>query len=138
MHEVEYQPPWMKYGNSYRRYVPGGQNGVISLKVICLGEFVMREYYEIKVKGLLDLLGSEWFAELQLAHLEGNETLLSGPLSDQAALHDLLERICDLNLTLLSVIICNFLFNLMKLISSFEIISKPLTNVTNFGIFFNK
>lgn len=63
----------------------------------------MPEYYEIKVKGHLDQGWSEWFAGLQLAHLEGNETLLSGALPDQAALHGLLERIRDLNLTLISV-----------------------------------
>jgi hypothetical protein len=40
---------------------------------------------------------------MQLTHLEGNETLFSGPLPDQAALHGLLERIRDLNLTLISV-----------------------------------
>jgi hypothetical protein len=38
-----------------------------------------------------------------LTHLEGSETLLSGSLPDQAALHGLLERIRDLNLTLISV-----------------------------------
>jgi hypothetical protein len=38
-----------------------------------------------------------------LTHLEGNETLLSGPLPDQAALYGLLERIRDLNLVLISV-----------------------------------
>lgn len=63
----------------------------------------MPEYYEIKIKGHLDQRWSEWFADLTLTHLEGNETVLSGLLSDQAALHGLLERIRDLNLTLISV-----------------------------------
>lgn len=66
----------------------------------------MREYYEIKIKGCLDQGWSDWFAGLQVAYLEGNITLLSGSLPDQAALHGLLERIRDLNLKLISLT-CN-------------------------------
>ena len=64
----------------------------------------MPEYYEIKIKGHLDTGWSGWFAGLALTHLEGDETLLAGSLTDQAALYGLLERIRDLNLTLISVI----------------------------------
>ena len=63
----------------------------------------MPEYYEIKIKGHLDRYWSDWFSGLTLTHLDGNETLLAGQLPDQTALHGLLERIRDLNLTLISV-----------------------------------
>jgi hypothetical protein len=61
------------------------------------------EYYAIKMRGHLDPYWSDRFAGLKLTHLEENETLLSGTLPDQAALYGLLERIRDLNLTLMSV-----------------------------------
>jgi hypothetical protein len=63
----------------------------------------MPEYYEIVVKGRLDPSWSAWFQGLELSPRDGDETVLSGELPDQAALHGLLERIRDLNLTLISV-----------------------------------
>jgi len=68
----------------------------------------MPEYYEIKIRGHLDSHRSDWFADLNLTHLEGDETLLSGPLPDQAALHGVLGTVRDLNLTLVSVTCINF------------------------------
>jgi hypothetical protein len=63
----------------------------------------MPEYYQIKIKGHLDPRWSDWFAGLQVTRLETDETLLSGLLPDQAALHGLIERIRDLNITLISI-----------------------------------
>ena len=63
----------------------------------------MPEYCEIKIRGQLGQYWSEWFSGLKLTYLEEDVCLLSGSLPDQAALHGLLERIRDLNLTLVSV-----------------------------------
>jgi len=58
--------------------------------------------YRIKLKGRLDHKWSDWFEQMAIS-TEGGETVLTGPVADQAALHGLLIRIRDLNLTLLSV-----------------------------------
>ena len=63
----------------------------------------MPEYYEIVIEGRLNPGWSQWFAGLALENIDGEKTLLAGQLSDQAALHGLIERIRDLNLTLVSV-----------------------------------
>ena len=63
----------------------------------------MPEYYEIRIRDRLDPRWSDWFAGLEVTRLDGNETLLSGTLPDQAALYGLLERVRDLNLRLISV-----------------------------------
>ena len=59
--------------------------------------------YEIRVRGRLDGHWSGWFDGLTLAHGEDGTTIIRGPVTDQAALHGLLERIRDLGLPLLSV-----------------------------------
>lgn len=58
--------------------------------------------YRIKLKGHLNHKWSDWFERMEIS-LEGEETILTGPVADQAALHGLLNRIRDLNLTLLAV-----------------------------------
>ncbi len=63
----------------------------------------MPDYVEIKIKEHLDRTWSAKFSELDLSYLESGETLLSGNLPDQSALHGVLESIRDLNLNLISV-----------------------------------
>jgi hypothetical protein len=58
--------------------------------------------YEIRVKGLLDGRWNAWFEGLQVRS-EGEETIISGSVPDQAALHGLLAKVRDLGLFLISV-----------------------------------
>jgi hypothetical protein len=76
----------------------------ISLQIsLYTKRMLMTEHYEIRIMGRLNPHWSEWFSGLALTYVEENETLLTGLLPDQAALHSLLERIRDLNLTLISI-----------------------------------
>ena len=59
--------------------------------------------YEIRIEGRLDRQWSDWFSGLTITVLDSNETLLAGPVADQVALRGILERLCDLNLVLISV-----------------------------------
>jgi hypothetical protein len=59
--------------------------------------------YEFKVARSLSDQWAAWFDGLELAHDNQGNTLLSGTLMDQAALHGVLTKIRDLNLILLSV-----------------------------------
>ena len=58
--------------------------------------------YEIRVKGVLDGRWAAWFEDLQVSS-DGEETVISGPIADQAALHGLLTKVRDLGLFLISV-----------------------------------
>lgn len=59
--------------------------------------------YQIRVKGLLDPCRSEWFDGMTVTPQNSGETLLTGPVRDQAALHGLLVKVRDMGLPLLSV-----------------------------------
>ena len=61
------------------------------------------QYYEIRLKGHLEARWVKWFDGLSITLDDNGNTLLSGPVADQAALHGLLKRIRDLGLPLLSV-----------------------------------
>ena len=59
--------------------------------------------YEIRLKGHLDDRWADWFEGLTLTREDNGETLLTGPVVDQAALHGLLRKVRDLGMPLLSV-----------------------------------
>ena len=59
--------------------------------------------YEIRVRGVLDRRWSGWFDGLQVTSDTSGQTLIAGPVVDQAALHGLLAKVRDLGLPLLSV-----------------------------------
>jgi hypothetical protein len=60
--------------------------------------------YQIRIKGHLDRRWTDWFEGLTITLEDNGETLLTGTVVDQAALHGLLRRVRDLGMPLLSVI----------------------------------
>jgi hypothetical protein len=59
--------------------------------------------YKIRIKGQLDSQWTDWFEGLTITLDDNNDTLLTGPIVDQAALHGLLKRVRDSGMTLISV-----------------------------------
>jgi hypothetical protein len=60
--------------------------------------------YQIRVKGHLDDKWAGWFEGLSITREDNGDTLLSGLVVDQAALHGLLRKVRDLGLPLVSVV----------------------------------
>ena len=60
--------------------------------------------YQIRIKGHLGREWTEWFAGLTITLEDNGETLLTGPVVDQAALHGVLRKVRDLGMPLLSVV----------------------------------
>jgi hypothetical protein len=66
-------------------------------------EYDVEADYEIRVWGKLDLRWSRRLADMQVLPQSDGETLIAGPVADQAALYGLLNRMRDLGLVLISV-----------------------------------
>jgi hypothetical protein len=59
--------------------------------------------YQIRIKGHLSPQWTDWFEGLTITLEEGGDTLLTGPVADQAALHGWFKKVRDLGMPLLSV-----------------------------------
>jgi hypothetical protein len=59
--------------------------------------------YQIRIQGYLGSQWTDWFEGLTITLEENGETLLTGPVVDQAALYGLLRKVRDLGLPLLAV-----------------------------------
>jgi hypothetical protein len=62
----------------------------------------MTEIYEIRVEEQIGEEWSDWFGSLSI-HNDGQGTLLTGPVADQAALYGLLNNFRDLGLSLVAL-----------------------------------
>ena len=60
--------------------------------------------YQIRLKGHLGRQWTDWFGGLTITLEDNGDTLLTGPVIDQAALHGLLKKVRDLGMPLVSVI----------------------------------
>ena len=59
--------------------------------------------YQIRIKGHLSREWTDWFEGLTISLEENGDTLLTGPVVDQAALYGLLKKVRDLGMPLVSV-----------------------------------
>ena len=63
--------------------------------------------YQIRIKGHLGPQWTDWFGGLSITLEDNGDTLLTGPVVDQAALHGLLRKVRDLGMTLISALRVN-------------------------------
>jgi hypothetical protein len=59
--------------------------------------------YQIRIKGHLERRWEDWFEGMSITLEDNGDTLITGPVVDQAALHGLVKKVRDLGLPLISV-----------------------------------
>ena len=60
--------------------------------------------FQIRIEGHLGPGWTDWFGGMSITQQEGGDTLLTGPVVDQAALHGLLRKVRDLGIPLISAV----------------------------------
>ena len=68
-----------------------------------MGRMKQNTHYHIKIKDQLDPRWQDWFDGLTITLTDDGDTILTGVIVDQAALHGLFKKISNLGLTLISV-----------------------------------
>jgi hypothetical protein len=77
---------------------------VMSNEINSESEKAQPEVYQIRIKGHLGREWTDWFEGLTIMALDNGETLLIGPLVDQASLYGVLRKVRDVGMPLISVI----------------------------------
>src|SRR5215469_12912741 len=93
---MEHEAPWVLTGHRRDRCMANEYN--------LEREKAQPTVYQIRIKGHLGREWADWFAGLTIAWEDNGETLLTGAVGDQAALHGVLRTVRDLGMPLLSVI----------------------------------
>ena len=81
---------------------------VMSNEITSESEKAQPLVYQIRIKGHLGRQWTDWFGGLTLTLEDNGDTLLTGPVVDQAALHGVLKKVRDVGMPLLSVIEVQF------------------------------
>jgi hypothetical protein len=75
----------------------------MSNKLASITDTAQPMVYQIRIKGHLDSLWTDWFEGLTITLEDNGDTVLTGLVVDQAALHGLLKKVRDLGMPLISV-----------------------------------
>src|SRR5579859_4276669 len=84
------------------------RHGVMANKLSPTNDPSQPMVYQIRIKGHLGREWTDWFGGLTITALDNGDTLLTGPVVDQAALYGLLRKVRDVGMPLISVIEVQF------------------------------